>query len=1356
MTTSKPSLARRAALPALIALLALAIGGLSIASCGDQSSRKEKSFATKVSSRHQLIGGLNSLGEVGDYLLENDEIRLIVQNTGYNRGAGLFGGSMIDADLVRTNHDGDVYGGNGQDTFGELFPAFFLEMINPDTVEVINDGSDGKAAIVEVRGYGGEFVTMLRYINQLLVNTYDGKEPSELATDAVNDELEVPDSDGKPFMEFSTRYILEPGARHVRIESTIENISFDTKSFPNKEALDLVKNFINLSLDGFTVPTGHVLGFGAVNDIFVPGIGYDMRWGLEDAYRKDTTLPAFPGQLAKFVAASNPDGVSYGFFPKVADSETFVCNKDRCRDSCTVENCPKDCDPKTNPDCLSKCDVDESCLYGGRAERDDLLMLFYLSGFGAALTHEIPEKLAPSYCEKGKKAKKVCNARFSDCDDESCKKQKKECIDSWDACLNAKKDHPSSYTYTNYFVVGNGSVSSILDEMYEVRGTETRKVQGRIFDHQSGSPVGADVELQVYKPRPGTETPEEMCSETGRLAALAGSDTTRPVIFSQTFTNSEGYFKMTLPPGHYCYRTHETGRPLGGYHHFQVGDSNKFLRVEAKSYATIQARLTNAEGMPMPSKLTIVGTHDHRGDVEKRFFLYDLAAGEPWRTSDFVDDVKGEPDTRRYVEDVDYASTDGTFRTQVRPGEYELWFSRGPEYEAVKRKVDLQAGETARLNVSLEKVVDTKGYLSGDFHMHAQGSIDSGFNYTDRVISIAAEDVEVVVSSDHNYISDYLPYIRREGLQRWMKSIVGVELTTFEFGHFNAFPLEYETGRVNRGSIKWQNVPPQQIFDELRSIGSISPDETVIQVNHPRDSILGYFGQFNVDGFRGDAGLSFQRAEELQSKVISAITTPSGEAFVRDCRPEDVDCTGDCKMGECEEPRYETKFSWDFDAIEIFNGKRFELLRHYRVPYGEGEWPEETVDALTSQICEDTSWCDNPDDPVVLVEDLCCEKGYASPTDEDCTGQMSSNKGKCPVDEMFQKYLSREYPKDAVLCDGKEIAYPGGLDDWYNTLNYPRPYIENEPGATQKEEPVYHKITATGNSDSHHAGNPDHLPPGHPRNYFWVGHDDPQNATEQQLVDAMQNHRNIVTNGPFVLMQIKNGDQKAEVGQQMRIRKDDAKVRVTVRAADWVGADRFRILANGEPLQLDKWNDNAKTNSRGWMPIELGDDHEWVGEFDIKLEKDTWFVLEVKGDKSMFPVYPPEEIPQLPFDEILGQIAGSFGFGGDIEGFAPDDTNKVKPFAFTNPIWIVRDKGKDDDGKFTPPAPDGKTVCEGNTFDPNALVGSREHDPTPRVQKRLDTVRSPVDLGNKEQGPLSAPRGEMRDVRTLFRAWGGH
>jgi hypothetical protein len=1337
-----------------LALIVVA-GGISLLATGcGKPSRESKARAQKITNRHQLIGGLNALGEVGDYRLENDEIRLIVQDKGFNRANGLFGGSLIDADLRRTRSESDAFGEEGHDTFGELFPAFFLEVIDPDQVEVINDGSDGEAAVVEVRGRGGEFVTMLRYINQVMINSYD-PEIGKVIGDISSGNPAPPSSDKRPLVEFRTRYILEPGARHVRIESTLVNKSLETLTFPNESVLQTLTSsgFLELNLDEFTIPTGHVLGLGAVNDVFVPGIGYDLRWGLEEAYRRGTELPALPGHLTEFVATSNGDrDISYGFFSKNEPETNFPYQKDQ---------------PPLEA-------------YDGRAGPNDMLLLFYASGFGGVLTNQMPKELAPSFCEEGTPADQACKETFEDCEGGGCQDLRDQCRTNYDQCLQAREEHTSKYTYTNYFVVGDGDVSSITDEVYDVRDLETNEVRGRVFDQMSGEPVGSKLSLLFYKPRSGDGDLTSRCRPTG-----SGADAEEPRIFNQTYTNEEGYFRLDLPPGNYCYRTLDDGRPLGDYRSFRV-DGSTYLRASADSRASIEAHVTSGKGIPMPAKMTVVGTHDYQGETPKRHFLYDLEAGQPWRTSDFVDDTEDDPSTRRYIETTTYSGADGRLQTKLRPGEYTLYFSRGPEYELETREVTLEPGGTARTNVELEQVVETKNYMSGDFHMHAAGSIDSGLDYDKRVVSIAAEDVEVVVSSDHNYVSDYMPYIQRNGLQPWMRSIVGIELTTFEFGHFNAFPLDFQVGKITRGSIPWQRVPPQKIFDRLRAHGSISPEKTIVQVNHPRDSILGYFGQFGVDGFDTSVDLGFLQGDSLTDRATNVLTTPSGDAFVRDCRPEDVDCTPNCSGGNCNEPRFETKFSWDFDALEIFNGKRLELLRHYRIPYdgseeadeGDRAWPQEAYEPLLARqcrnnpascpLCTEDDGCNPSDDDPVWEGPLvsaCCERGYQPPVSGASCESSDPSKGTCPVRDVAQSYLSEQYPEGAILCDGGEVAYPGGLDDWYNMLNSSRSYVENRPGISTRERSIYHKVTATGNSDSHHAGKPNVLPPGHPRNYFYAGHDDPQKIEQRDLVEAMQNHRNIVTNGPFAKMRVRSGDETARVGQELKTDSDEVEIEVTVKAADWIGADRFRIMANGDPLNLEESGDNSNLQEAEadgpWYRIDFGENNTFQTTVEATVERDTWFVLEVEGDNSLFPVYPPSEVPRIPFDEIINQIAGSFGFGGDIEGLSPSQTFAVRPFAFTNPIWVVRDGSGDDDGEFTPLDPEGNK-CRGDglsVYQPGSLRAPPQgRDPSHRLRdhQRLDAADADLNLKDAREVPLTPKRGSTRDVRTLFRAWGGH
>lgn len=1285
--------------------------------CSSQSE-PGKTYAGEVTSEKQLIGGPNALGEVGDYLIENGKVRFIVQDKGYNEGNGLFGGSLMDADLRRPNATSDALGGNGKDTFGELFPAFFLEAIDPDTVRVVNKGGTDEPAIVEVAGTGGEFVTMLRYINQIMVNSYSPKEIGQLLGEAAQGPVSPPTSEGPPLARFKTRYILEPGARHLRIESTVENASLRELTFPNETVLNLLSDFLDLDLGNFTVPTGHVIGFTDDNDLFMPEIGYDLRWGLEEAYEQGASLPAFPGHIGQFLASSSDSDVSYGFATARSESSNFVYNKDQATNE------------QGEP------------YYGGNAKPTDMLMMFYAAGFTGVLTDEIPGTLAPSFCKEDEPAEPTCSDQFGPCDDSdtACQQRIQRCIDQYDSCLDSRDSNPSSFTYTNYFIVGDGTVSDVVDELYSIRGADTRKIAGRIRDAQTGEPVEQNVSLLIYKPRSGSGSLANRCSPAG-----SGDSRTEPTIFSQTTPETDGYVEFNLPDGEYCYRTHGNNRPLSDYHPLDVSSSNTSISPVADPRARVHLQITDANGQRIPAKLTVVGRHEYRPGQPKRDFLYDLDAGEPWRTTDMVPDQPDDPATRRYIEHVAYSGADGELKTRLRPGDdYTLYISRGPEYDLTTIPDDptgtlsIEAGEVLRRNVTVERAISTDGYVSGDFHLHAAGSPDSGLNYLDRVTSIAAEDVEVVASSDHNYVSKYAPYIDRLHLDPFLHSMVGVELTTFEFGHFNAFPLEYDVGQVDRGSVPWQRLPPQRIFDALRQQGKFGPDDTIIQINHPRDSILGYFSQYDVDGFDASQSPAYKTAQGTQNRLIAGVTSSSGGSYLRDCRSDDVDC---CPDGtNCDEPDFETTYSWDFDALEVFNGKRLDQLRHYRIPYAEGEWPDDVIDPALQMACDAESSCDQPSD---LIRSRCCAAGYASPTDSDCP-DASDPRDACPVPDIEQSLLSDRFPEDAILCDGDEIAYPGTLDDWYNMLNYTRPYIENTPGAPQSSGDIYQKITATGNSDSHHAHKPHLREPGHPRNYLRIGKDRPEAVTDRDVVDALKHHRNVVTNGPFALLEAESNADTAKIGDELQVDGDSVQLKILVRAADWVGADQFRVIANGEPLNVQ----NADPN--GWLPIDFDEDsNEFVTTLDVPIDRDTWFVLEVRGDNSLFPVYPPIEIPQFPFDEVVGQIAGSFGFGGDIEGLAPRETRQMTPFAFTNPIWAVQ-SGDD----FTPPSPDTGT-CSDGAFDPNALTtddGLRDN--LERVKSRLDAVDVPLELPSKDDAPLSRPQGATRDVRTLFRAWG--
>jgi len=173
----------------------------------------------------------------------------------------------------------------------------------------------------------------------------------------------------------------------------------------------------------------------------------------------------------------------------------------------------------------------------------------------------------------------------------------------------------------------------------------------------------------------------------------------------------------------------------------------------------------------------------------------------------------------------------------------------------------------AVVTARLEHVVDTHDWLSADFHVHAARSPDSRVPMQDRIYEFVADDVQMIVSTDHNVISDYEPYIRELNAGRYITSAIGDELTTNGWGHFGAFPLPHDLERAGQGAVLVHGRRPDDFFRDVRT----NAPGAVIDVHHPRiDAQIGYFdlGQFDA---RSD------------------------------------------KAGRAG-------FSWDFDAIEVMNG----------------------------------------------------------------------------------------------------------------------------------------------------------------------------------------------------------------------------------------------------------------------------------------------------------------------------------------------------------------------------------------------------------------------------------------------------
>ena len=1098
----------------LVSLVAACVMAL-LAGC-DDSEREPRSRAYFATHRDQLIGGPRALGEPGDVVMENDLVRIVVQAPGYSRGFGVYGGSIIDAALVDANDVGNQQTGRGQDAFGEFFPAFFLQAMAVDQVTVESDGTDGGPAVVVASGSAGDFLELVGVLNRAAIGSH---------TDYL-------DGDSQQNVRYEQRYELHPGEQWVKVSFSLTNTGERELAFPGADARTLL-GLLGLDLEGFTVPIGDVALYGALANVFLPGEGFDVRFGLERSYDRGIEWPAFPGIVVDWVA-SRGDGVSYGLLAEESD-ENYVWSKRELFEAPDV--------PVT---------------------RGSMLVPFIASGFLGVFHGQAPAVLLPG----------------------------------------------ETFTVRRYFIIGDGDVGSIVDQVLRIRSAPQGTFSGQVIDELSGQPV------------------------TG-LSVLVSQvfDGLDPRPFAQYTTRGLGSFQGQLPPGRYQVQVVGNGRPNDTPTPFEItGAGQTRLVLDAPASGSLSVRVHEASnGAALPAKVTAVGfIPADRAGQDPATFLYDLRLGEPFLTTDMVPDDPAQPDTLRYIEAVGFTDSEGIARLTLRPGRYEIWSSRGPEYDVYREFVVVAPGQNRSLTHTISRVVDTEGWIAGDMHMHTVNSIDSALPLNTRVRSAAAEGLEWVVATDHNFVTNYEQALRETGLVDWMLTTVGLELTTLESGHFNAYPLEYQLDEVARGAFEWARRTPDELFADVRSRGAAGY-EPVVQVNHPRDQIIGYFDQYRRDAFTMDY---------LPLGFLDTFLSPSGRAF--------VDEEGN------------SQFSFDFDAMEILNGKLFWEIHHHRIPL---ETPDELIPA-------------------------------------------------------------RSEPGAILVDDEQQPEFPGAVDDWFNLLN------------------LGYRPTGLGTSDSHGLDEE----AGYFRSMIRVTIDQTRGFSLDELLASIRNAQVLATNGPMVDFTAAG----ALPGSTAVSTDGTVNVQLRVQAPPWLGLDRLVVFRNAAVVHVEEI-DPARDLSANPLLLSLTLSLPITQE-DAPAPRerfgDAWFVAEVSGTQSLFPIVRPLELPPLLLTDAVGSLAGPLGLDTDSDSaLAPPPAFPITPIAITNPVFVVASNdGTPQD--FRPPGNPPARERTSAEFDPGFRYGfSAGNVPALPMGKTL--ARWTGQQARLRSAPWSVFSGSTHNVRDI-------
>ena len=376
-----------------------------------------------------------------------------------------------------------------------------------------------------------------------------------------------------------------------------------------------------------------------------------------------------------------------------------------------------------------------------------------------------------------------------------------------------------SQSYERYFGVGDGSGGNAVDLENLVKAVPSGTIDGCVT-------VGG-------VPAPGARVsagPEDMGSITN--------------LSSNWTTDASGCYSGTLPVGSYGVAGWAEGVP------FEGGGASPMIHTVA---ITDGGTVTQNIALPVTGRLHVDVTDETLSAIPARVsvvgfdpspeFIFTVGVLGPETTGLFRDqnDVVPFGMTRAV-----YTDAAGVAEFDVEPGSYEVYVSRGSEYSLYQTSVTITAGATTNVAAEIARVIDTTGFVSSDFHVHGIASADSRVSHSDRVRQFAGEGIDNVVMTDHHAHTDLDPSIASLGFSSFLASTIGEEITTWDTGHFNAYPMTVDPTRPSGGSTDWGVAAPAGMDfpsaghyvanpDEIEMLALTSPQatpDTVVQINH--------------------------------------------------------------------------------------------------------------------------------------------------------------------------------------------------------------------------------------------------------------------------------------------------------------------------------------------------------------------------------------------------------------------------------------------------------------------------------------------------------------------------------------------
>ncbi len=959
---------------------------LALLGCHEEASMLK---AVQVTRMDQLIGGPSAKGKLGDFLIENDRIRVIIGGPGPGGAAGVFGGSLLDADLQRQFAD-ETYG-QGYDAFSEIFPLANLLVPNPaadgwslsfdeeghprqgtkvSDVRVLKDGSDGEA-VVRVTGHTGYMFHALKFLNRDFIDSFlesfVGQKlgPIEISSldqlrsavktilgvnlDQILNRLQID-------FNFTVDYILREGEDHLVIETTVESTPPSERRLSHCPQLDCnlecphglameersilyegarkgtpticpicecaeggedeiplfteSKDFLGLIVGNLQkwkdpqwkggVVLGDFLYFGTESRIFMPGIGYDYDKKIfENQWQSVSTMTS---PLVTDWIAGTANAVSYAI--------TTVNPHAREGNDCETHRIAITAIEESAEDDLIAALTDTYGLNRKQAEiaaravyvdRRPITLKTFETAVPEGTRYEDylahPEAL-PEYEEIA--ASLPEGVTLEVLPQEDCRPSKLLIPLIASAATAGLTHYNADATMTQgddnvyvdqkrvlkarqYLTIGSGDVSSAVKRVYDLRKTPYGRIKGVVLEEDSLLPVQhADVFVLKDPRKDKKKDPLPKSYEEYEAQAQARFGSSGFVMQFETDLGIDpvvdGDYSGVVETGDYLVVAHHPDR---GYSEFLPATVTKgsetILHFALKKSAPIEFRIYDEQGDALPAMLSFVAVDDKGNEL-----------GDDARNVVAMGDARYAHGVAR----LEY-TVDGEATVNVPPGRYNIYISRGFEYALQKiTGYEAVAGKSRPIEVVLPHEVETSHHISGDFHVHSMASTDSAIKPDKRLKAAIAQGLEFLSAADHDHMQYYGKYVKEMGLERWIGTQEGVEVSSLEFGHFNGYPLKYDAtfGSSLGDAPPWAGSVLYKIFEGLYKRNDIKEENFVLQLNHPRDGWLGSMSQIQMrpwDLERGTLGIemcndaiqrmpcNFRAYEVMNGKHLEFLWSPT-------------------------------------------------------------------------------------------------------------------------------------------------------------------------------------------------------------------------------------------------------------------------------------------------------------------------------------------------------------------------------------------------------------------------------------------------------------------------------------------------